>query len=102
MKAKIFTCAIVAGCMLGGIVLGQSLQLSGILTCMNSNQLEVQCDGITWVIKRAPSTSTIPTSPTISAPVIVQCKSPDAQRKEAPTWTPVPCTTLKAKATPGQ
>src|SRR5690242_20679371 len=95
MKAKVLTYAIAAGCILGGIVFGQSLELSGTLTCTNSNQYELQCDGITWVIKRTPNTSTIPDPPTLNAPVIVHCKSPDAQRKESPTWTPVPCSTPK-------
>jgi len=102
MKTKIFTFAIAAGCMLGGIVFGQSLQVLGTLTCMNNNQFEVQCDGIIWVIKRTPSTSTIPNPPTVSAPVIVVCKSPDAQRKESPTWTPAPCSTPKPTATASQ
>jgi len=103
MKKKMLTGAIVAGSMFGGLVFGQSLQLLfATVTCITSTQIEVQCDGQTWVVKRTPSTSTNPTSPTVGAIVTVQCKSPDAQRKESPTWTPSPCTasTSTSKATP--
>ena len=58
MKAKIFTCAIAAGCMLGGIVFGQpSVQLWGTVTCINSNQIELKCDGETWVVKIVPGST---------------------------------------------
>src|SRR5215831_11292178 len=103
MKAKIFTCAIAAGCMLGGIVFGQSVQLSGTVTCRNSNQIELKCDGESWVVKIVPGNTTInPPSATVGTKAIVTCMSRGAQRKESPTWTPAPCSTPKPTATPGQ
>ncbi len=104
MKAKILLYAVVAGSMLHAAAFGQSLQLLfANVTCITSNQIEVQCDGQTWVVKLTPGSTTLnPPSPTVGSKVTIQCKSPDAQRKESPTWTPSPCTTSKPAASPRQ
>jgi hypothetical protein len=101
MKVKTLICAVVAGCVLGGAAFGQSLQIKGKVSCITSNQIEVQCDGQTWVIKLiAGSTTLNPPSPAVGTQVTVGCKSPDAQRKESPTWTPSPCPSSTPTATP--
>ncbi|HEY4270706.1 MAG TPA: hypothetical protein VGM65_01770 [Candidatus Udaeobacter sp.] len=89
---------------LGGAAFGQSLQIKGNVSCITSSQIEVKCDdGTTWVVKLiAGSTTLNPPSPTVGTAVTVGCKSPDAQRKENPTWTPAPCSTPKPTATPSQ
>src|SRR5215467_12201007 len=95
MKTRILVCVVLAGSMLGAVAFGQSLQLLfATVTCITSNQIEVQCDGQNWVVKLTPGTTTLnPPAPTVGSKVTIQCKSPDAQRKESPTWTPSPCTT---------
>src|SRR5215471_7086691 len=101
MRAKIFIYTVLIGSVLGGLVFGQSLQLSGTVTCRTSNQIELQCDGNNWIVKIVPDSKTItPPSAPPGATATVQCKSPDAQRKEKPTWTPAPCSTPKPTATP--
>jgi len=67
MKAKILLYAVVAGSMLGAVAFGQSLQLLfANVTCITSNQIEVQCDGQTWVVKLTPGSTTLnPPSPTV-------------------------------------
>src|SRR6266496_5229552 len=100
MKAKILICTVVAGSVLGGLVFGQSLRLSGTVNCVTSNQIELQCDGIAWVVKLTPASTAVTPSPAPGTTVTVVCKSPDAQRKESPTWTPAPCSTPKPTATP--
>jgi hypothetical protein len=92
MRTKILLCVVVAGSVLGGLVFGQSLQLSHAnVTCVTTDQFEVMCDGIAWVIRR--TSNTTPANPAPGTTVTVVCKSPDAQRKENPTWTPAPCAT---------
>src|SRR4030095_1428558 len=99
MKAKIFTYVIAGACILGAVAFGQSLQLSNAnVTCVTTNQFEVQCDGIAWVIRR--SATTTPANPVAATTVNVVCRSPDAQRNESPTWTPAPCSTPTATPKP--
>src|SRR5215475_12293809 len=101
MKTRILLYAVVAGSVLGGLVFGQSLQLSpATVTCITGNQMQVQCDGIIWVVKLTPGSTTVTPSPAPGTTVKVVCRSPDAQRKESPTWTPAPCTTPTATPTP--
>ena len=83
MKVKILTCAVVAECMLGGIAFGQTLTITGTICSCNSKQLIVQEGTHYYIVKRTPSTSVVGTCSPGSA-VTVQCKSPDAQRKEGP------------------
>ncbi len=83
MKVKILTCAVVVGCMLGGIAFGQTLTITGTICSCDSKQLTVQEGTHYYIVKRTPSTSVEGTcSPGSTA--TVQCKSPDAQRKEGP------------------
>jgi hypothetical protein len=89
MKVKISTCAVLAGCILASLAFAQSLQMTGKVSSVNDTQVEVQCDGATWVIKLTPSTTVTP-APTPGTTVTVQAKCPDAQRKEDPTGTPTP------------
>ena len=42
MKVKILTCAVVVGCMLGGIAFGQTLTITGTICSCDSKQLTVQ------------------------------------------------------------
>jgi len=81
MKAKIFTCTIVAGCMLSSIAFGQTLTISGTICSCDSKQVTVQEGTHYWMIKRTPSTS-VDGACSAGSTVTVQCKSPDAQRKE--------------------
>ncbi len=87
MKAKIFTCVIVAGGILGAVAFGQSVKIQGTVSSVNDNEVDVQCDGVTWAIKRTSSTTITP-SPAPGVTVAVQSKCTDAQRKEGPTGTP--------------
>ena len=89
MKVKILIGAVFAGCILGSLAFAQSLQIKGNVTSVNDTQVEVQCDGATWVIKLTPSTTVTP-APTLGTTVTVQAKCPDAQRKENPIGTPTP------------
>jgi len=81
MKAKTFTATIIAGCMLGSIAFGQTLTISGSVCSCDSKQVTVQEGTHYWIIQRTPSTSISGTCASGST-VNVQCKSPDAQRKE--------------------
>jgi hypothetical protein len=81
MKAKIFTCTIVAGCMLAGIAFGQTLTIAGTVCSCTSKQVTVQEGTHYWIVQRTPST-TIDGACTPGSSVTIQCKSPDAQRKE--------------------
>jgi len=81
MKMKIFTCTIVAGCMLNGIAFGQTLTIAGTVCSCTSAQVMVQEGTHYWIIKRTPST-TIEGTCASGSVVTVQCKSTDAQRKE--------------------
>ena len=99
---KNFIYTVVVGSVLGELVFGQSLQLSGTVTCATSSQIELKCDGNTWIVKLTPGSTTVIPSPAPGTTVTVVCKSPDAQRKESPTWTPAPCSTPKPTATPSQ
>jgi len=89
MKVKILIGAVFAGCILGSLAFAQSLQIKGNVSSVNDTQVEVQCDGATWVIKLTPSTTVTP-APTLGTTVTVQAKCPDAQRKENPIGTPTP------------
>jgi hypothetical protein len=83
MKTKIFTCIIITGCMLGTVAFGQPLTIAGNVCSCDSKQIIVQDGKSYWVIQRTYSTSVSGTcSP--GSTVTVQCKSPDAQRKEGP------------------
>jgi len=91
---KIFTCTIVAGCMLGSIAFGQTLTITGTVCTCDSKQVTVQEGTHYWIVQRTPSTS-IDGTCSHGSTVTVQCKSPDAQRKEgscpgtsSPTPTP--------------
>src|SRR5436190_16362448 len=80
MKAKILICAVVAGSVLGGLVFGQSLRLSGTVNCVTSNQIELQCDGIAWVVKLTPASTAVTPSPAPGTTVTVVCKSPEDRK----------------------
>jgi len=81
MKAKIFTSIIIAGCLLGTAAFGQVLTVAGTVCSCDSKQLTVQEGTHYWIIQRTSSTSITGTCAPGST-VNVQCKSPDAQRKE--------------------
>src|SRR5436305_10933704 len=81
MKTKIFICSIIAGCLLGGTAFAQVLTISGTICSCDGKQLTVQEGTHYWIIQRTPSTSVTGTCAAGST-VNVQCKSPDAQRKE--------------------
>src|SRR5215472_1502836 len=96
MKVKMLTCAIVAGCMSGGIAFGQTLTIAGPVCSCDSKQITVQEGTHYWIVQRTPST-TISGTCSPGSTVTVQCKSPDAQRKEGscsaastPRSTPTP------------
>lgn len=66
---------------MGSIAIGQTLTISGSVCSCDSKQLTVQEGTHYWIIQRTPSTSITGTCAPGSI-VNVQCKSPDAQRKE--------------------
>src|SRR5262245_43677900 len=89
---KIFTCTFVAGCILSGIASGQTLTVSGSVCSCDSKTVTVQKGTHYYTIKRTADTS-IDGACTPGSTVNVQCKSPDAQRKEGPcpgSTTPTP------------
>jgi hypothetical protein len=93
MKMKIFTFTIVVGCMLGSIALGQTLTITGTLCSLTKTEITVKEGTHYWTVQRTTSTSITPPSAAAGAAVTVQCKSPDAQRKEGPcpgTTSPTP------------
>ena len=78
--------------MLGSIAFGQTLTISGTVCSCDSKQVTVQEGTHYWIIQRTPSTSITGTCAPGST-VNIQCKSPDAQRKEGPcqgTTSPTP------------
>src|SRR5438876_12462008 len=81
MKAKIFTSTIIAGCILGTAAFGQVLTISGTICSCDSKQVTVQEGTHYGIIQRTPGTSITGTC-AVGSTVNVQCKSPDAQRKE--------------------
>jgi hypothetical protein len=83
MKMKTFACIIVLGGMLGSIAFGQVLTISGTVCSCDGKQVTVQEGTHYWIIQRTPGTSITGTCAPGST-VNVQCKSPDAQRKEGP------------------
>src|SRR5881227_20036 len=94
MKMKIFTCTIVVGSMLGSIAFGQTLTISGSVCQCSKTQVTIQEGTHYWIVQRTRDT-TITGTCAPGSTVNVQCKSPDAQRKEgscqgssSPTPTP--------------
>ena len=81
MNPKVFTCVVVAGCMLSVIASGQTLTISGSVCSCDSKSITVQEGTHYYVIKRTAATS-IDGACSSGSNVTVQCKSPDAQRKE--------------------
>ncbi|MGE5209370.1 MAG: hypothetical protein ACM3KL_08575 [Alphaproteobacteria bacterium] len=81
MNAKIFTSIIVGGCMFSGIASGQILTIAGSVCSCDSKQITVQEGTHYWIVQRTRDT-TITGTCTPGSTVNVQCKSPDAQRKE--------------------
>ena len=72
---------IVAGCMLSGIASGQTLTISGSVCSCDSKSITVQEGTHYYIVKRTTGTS-IDGACAPGSNVTVQCKSPDAQRKE--------------------
>src|SRR5205809_7634332 len=81
MKMKIFTCTIVVGSMLGSIAFGQTLTISGSVCQCSKTQVTIQEGTHYWIVHRTRDT-TITGTCAPGSTVNVQCKSPDAQRKE--------------------
>ena len=81
MKTKICTCAILAGCMFATAAFGQILTIGGSVCSCDSKQITVQEGTHYWIIQRTRDTAVTGTC-TPGSTVNIQCKSPDAQRKE--------------------
>lgn len=91
MKVKIFTCTVLAGCMLGSITFGQTIKVTGIVCSFNDTQITLQCGQDTWIVKTVEGSTSVEGMLKVGSKVTVECKSPDAQRKEGvTTCTPAP------------
>jgi hypothetical protein len=96
MKEKILTCAVFAGCIWGGIAFGQTIKVTGTVCSFNDSQITLQCGPDTWIIKVVEGSTSVDGTLKVGSTVTVECKSPDAQRKEGvTTCTPTPTSTPK-------
>jgi hypothetical protein len=77
--------------MLGGVAFGQMIRVTGILCSFNDRQITLQCGPDTWIIKLIEGSTSVEGPLNMGSTVTVECKSPDAQRKEGvTTCTPAP------------
>ena len=73
MKLKILTGIIAAGCLFANLAFGRALQITGEVKADTRAQITLLCDGQTWTIRRAASTTPHSTQ-TVGDTVTVRCK----------------------------
>jgi len=82
---------IVAGCVLSSAAFGQTLQIIGATVSeLTTSEIRLRGDTDTWTIKRTATTVVLGSPLEVGSTVTVQCRCPDAQRKETSTGTPTP------------
>jgi hypothetical protein len=91
MQLKSLMRLIAVGCALSSTAFGQVLQIIGAtVTCLTTSEITLRCDTDTWITKRTATTVVLSGPLEVGSTVTVQCKSPDAQRKESPAGAATP------------
>ena len=90
MKTKILAILFVALALLGTIAFAQTVQITGTVTAVTSNQITLQSGTDLWTIKRDSTTSVTSGNLTVGSTVTVKCASPDAHKNEGLNTSPTP------------
>jgi len=83
MNLKKLMGLIAAGCLIGSVAFGQTLQLTGTVTALTSSQITLQSGNDTWTIIRHSTTKVTSGHLNVGSAVTLQCATPDAHKNEA-------------------
>jgi hypothetical protein len=81
MKAKIFTCVTIAGCILCSVAFGQTQQIKGTLCSFDASKITLQSGPDTWDITRTDSTKIISGTLKVGTTITVEFKTTDRAKK---------------------